>query len=129
MNKFVVVVLALLSSAAFAEDGLVVQYTVVERDTESRVTQSYTNAVLMRFDEEVSTPLNDYCVIRIRSKMDGHSKVNLLVTLKDVFEGKPYYVGAQPVNIEIGGSAKFELRKYGKEYEVSLDTSYGKLPE
>ena len=53
----------------------------------------------MRFNEEVSFDFADKYVFRINSRQSSSTRVNLVVTLKDIIDGKPYYVGAWPVDI------------------------------
>ena len=121
--------LALLALSPFAngDDGLVVQFTISESVPSDDKLQTYTNAVLMKFEEEASFELADQYVLKIRSHMEA-SRLDLLVTLQDVVEGKPYYIGASPVNLDIGGAAQVTFEENGRVYEISLDTSYGKLP-
>lgn len=122
-------VLALLALSPFAsgDDGLVVQFTISERARDANGLQTYTNAVLMKFEEEASFEFPDHYVLKIRSHLED-SRLNLLVTLQDIVDGKPYYVGARPVSVDVGEAAQIKLERDGTVYEISLDTSYGKLP-
>lgn len=127
-GRSVAVWLMVLGPLAFAEDGLVVQFTISERAADSDSLHTYTNAILMRFDEEASFQLDGRYVLKIRSHRDGPNTLDLLLTLKDVIDGKPYYVGARPVSLDIGDAAELEFESNGRVYGLSLDTSYGRLP-
>jgi hypothetical protein len=129
MRKLLALALVIFCPTVFAEDGLTVQFTISEQAAGSDRTQSYTNAILMRFDEEVSFDLNDMYVLKIRSRTISDSQLNLLVTLKDVVDGKPYYVGASPVDVKVGDSATIELTRENISYVLNLDTSYGTIPQ
>ena len=83
----------------------------------------------MRFNEEVSFDFADKYVFKVVSRQNSGTELNLLVTLNDVIDGKPYYVGAHPVKIEIGDQAEFEFHNYDTVYTLNLDTSFGKIPE
>jgi len=123
------IVLMAISSASFAEDGLVVQFTITEVPNSSNEKRTYTNAILMKLDEEVSFDLNDLYVLKIRSRPEQDDSVNLLISLKDIIDDKPYYVGADAVTVAIGDKANIELAKYDTSYAISLDTSYGTIPQ
>ena len=88
-------------SNSFADDGLVIQFTISEEVEGSNERKSYTNAVLMKFDEEVSFEFDGLYVLKFRSRPNGQETVDLLVSLKDVINGKPYYVGAKAVTLKI----------------------------
>lgn len=123
------IVLMAISSALFAEEGLVVQFTITEVPNSSNEKRTYTNAILMRLDEEVSFDFNDLYVLKIRSRPEQDDSVNLLISLKDIIDNKPYYVGADSVTVAIGDKASIELAKYDTSYAISLDTSYGTIPQ
>ncbi len=129
MRKFLTLALIMFCPTVFAEDGLTIQFTISKQAADSDRMQSYTNAILMRFDEEVSFDLSDLYVLKIRSSQIGNSRLSLLVTLKDVIDGKPYYVGASPVDVKIGDSTTIELERENVSYTLDLDTSYGTIPE
>ena len=130
MRKCLAVVLVpLLCVVAYAEDGLAIQVTISEQANGSNRTQSYTNAILMRFDEEVSFEFSELYVFKVQSRSNGDRSLSLIVTLKDIIDGKPYYVGAQPLEVEIGESKVIEFQNYDTTYKLNLDTSFGTIPE
>jgi len=129
MRKLLVMFFVILCLPAHAEDGVAIQITIIEQADGSDRIQSYTNAILMRFDEEVSFEFSDWYVFKVRSRPNSDTNLNLVITLRDVIDGKPYYVGAHPLDIDIGTSAEFEFQNYDTKYALSLDTSFGKIPE
>ena len=116
-------------SCAAAEDGLVVQFEISEQAIGSSTRSSLNSSVLMRFNEEVSFEIGDQYVLKIGSRRNGPDSVSLLVSLKDIIDGKPYYVGASATEIRIGEQSELNLENYDTNYTISLDTAYGKLPE
>jgi len=112
-----------------AEDGLNIQITIAEQANGTNRLQTYTNAFLMRLNEEVSIDFSDKYVLKVSSRQIHDANLSLVVTLKDMIDGKPYYVGARPVEVEIGDIVEIELEKYDTTYKLNLDTSYGKIPE
>ena len=124
-------VLALLfgGSVAQAEDGLVVQFRISEHSADSSNRTSINSAVLMAFNEEVSFGIGGQYELKIESRKNGDERVSLLVSLKDIIDGKPYYVGARPADIKVGEQAELTLERFETNYTITLDTSYGKLPE
>ncbi|HNP64948.1 MAG TPA: hypothetical protein PKH39_13510 [Woeseiaceae bacterium] len=129
MRRLFAIFLVIFCPFAQAEDGLTIQLTITEQADGIDRIQSYTNAILMRFNEEVSFDFDGKYVFKVSSRQSDGTKLNLLVTLKDVIDGKPYYVGARPVEIEVGDQAEFEFHNYDTVYTLSLDTSFGKIPE
>ena len=129
MRKPVAILLFMLCLSAHAEDVLTIQIKITEQANGSDRTKSYTNAILMRFNEDVSFEFSDRYVLKVSSTSNGDQRLNLVVTLKDIIDGKPYYVGAQPVVVEIGESADIEFQNYDTVYKLNLDTSFGKIPE
>jgi hypothetical protein len=62
----------------------------------------------------------------------GKGEVNLVVTLKDLSSGKPVYAGSGAATVKVGALANvpfYQLQQASAKYEVSLDTSYGQLPQ
>ncbi|MCH9693153.1 MAG: hypothetical protein K0U72_01470 [Gammaproteobacteria bacterium] len=129
MRRFFAILLLLICPLALAEDGLTIQLIITEQADGSDRKQSYTNAILMRLNEEVSFDFADKYVFKVASRQVSSTKVSLVVTLKDVIDGKPYYVGAHPVDLEIGDQTEFRLQNYETSYTLNLDTSFGKIPE
>jgi len=121
--------LLLLSSYVAAEDGLVVQFKISEQAIGDSSRSSLNSSVLMRFSEEVSVEIGGQYVLKIESQKKGDDRVSLVVWLKDIMDGKPYYVGARPADLKIGEQTELEFENYETTYTISLDTSYGKLPE
>ncbi len=124
-----VLTISLVAPHSMAEDGLVIQLTISEQAEGANDKRDFTTSVLMKFDEEVSIDLSDWYVLKVRSRPNGEQTVDLLVTLKDIVEGKPYYVGADAVTLKIGESTDMSFNNYQTEYSISLDTSFGKLPD
>ena len=121
--------LLLASSFAAAEDGLIVQFKISEQAIGSTSRSSLNSSVLMKLSEEVSFEIGNQYVLKIESRQNGDDRVSLVVSLKDIIDGKPYYVGARPADLKIGEKAELEIENYETTYTISLDTSYGKLPE
>ena len=128
VQNLLCIILMMISSASFAEDGLVVQFTITETPNSSNQKYTYTNAVLMKFDEEVSFDFADSYVLKIRSRTEQGNSVNLLISLKDIIDSKSYYVGADAVTVAVGEKANIEFTRYDTAYEVLIDTSYGTIP-
>ncbi|MDJ0656140.1 MAG: hypothetical protein QNJ40_18400 [Xanthomonadales bacterium] len=111
---------------AFAEDGLVVRFTVEK--TEENAMRSYSNGVLMKFNETVRLDFENQYQIKVQSLAKDKGIVHLTVTVKDQTSGKPYYVGVASVEIEIGQEKTVELKQGMPSYAITLDTAYGVLP-
>ncbi len=117
------------SSFAAAEDGLFVQFAISEQAIGSSTRTSLNSSVLMKFNEEVSFEIGDQYVLKIESRRNGAEAVSLLVSLKDIIDGKPYYVGASATELRVGEQAELSLENYDTNYTIRLDTAFGRLPE
>ncbi len=126
--KYILSILALLFSVTvIAEDGLSIQFTIEENELKSKSVQAYTNSILMKLNESVKFKFDNIYSVKFTSRT-SEENINLVVTLHDWIDGKPYYVGAKSIEIAVGSTADIELKKYGREYRINIDTSYGKLP-
>ena len=119
--------LCLSAAAVFADDGLVLQFTIEESNISPAPNDSYTNAILMPFNNEVSADFPNLYQVKFKSSPLKDGRVNVLTTLKDLSDGKPYYVGAKDIDINVGERKSFKMERTGKTYTVTLDSSYGKL--
>lgn len=122
-----VLLLILFSNQAYSEDGLVLQLTIEERVESSERMDSYTNAISMGFNDEVSGPLHNLYEIRVRTRQNTPTNLNILITLKDIIDGKPYYAGAKPVDLDIGEKTVLNFQLEKTTYRMLLDSSYGKI--
>ncbi|MEM7806040.1 MAG: hypothetical protein AAF545_14115 [Pseudomonadota bacterium] len=129
MKYFVVVAALLLPVLAQAEEGLVVQVQITEQGHGSDKRTGITSAVLMRLNEEVRLELGEMYVLKIAANQMESEGVSLLLTLKDIVEGRPFYVGAKSLRMTIGDQSKFSFERDGNSYEIGIDTSYGTIPE
>jgi hypothetical protein len=128
--KTILLAAALLSSAAFAEDGLVVHFTI--KKTAGNTTTTYTNGVLMRTTESSTFTFPGQYGLRLESRAMGKGEVNLVATLDDLSSGKPMYAGSNAITLKIGASANVALHQIDAaetKYEILLDTAYGQLPQ
>lgn len=128
MNASKVVALFFISLSALAEDGMVIQFTIEESKIDSPSSQRYTNAVLMKMNETATFKIDDLYSVKFQTSSTDQKNVNVVFTLKDLSDGKPYYIGAKPIDTLIGDSSNIELQNAGSKYKITLDTSYGKLP-
>ncbi len=112
----------------FAEDGLVVQFTIEEASDDGQERASYTDAILMPFAGEHRFEVRDLYVIKFKSSLIEGRLISLVTTLKDIDDGKPYYVGAEAVDLKVGDSKAMSMENNGSSYTIKVDTSYGKLP-
>jgi acetyl-CoA carboxylase carboxyltransferase component len=132
MRILIVLMLALAPIISQANDGLVIQYTIDEssdkKNNQAQATQSYTNAILMAFNETTKFDADGLYKIKFTSKTENKETANLVITLHDWIDGKPYYVGAKSIDFVMGTMFDFELKNYDRVYKVTIDTSYGKLP-
>lgn len=127
MKYIILLLLSLNSFATFAEDGLIIQFTIKESNIVNHTKRSYTNAILMKFNETAKFEFKNLYNIKFTTH-PTNDKTNLVITLHDWMEGKPYYVGAKSVDFKVGSTIDIVLEKYGRKYKINLDTSYGKLP-
>jgi len=118
----------LICTVVVAEDGLSVQFTIEEKVLGSHSVQSYTNSILMKFNESAKFEFKNIYNVKFTSRT-LEEKINLVVTLHDWIDGKPYYVGAKSIDIVVGSDFNFELEKYGRSYKLNIDTSFGILPQ
>lgn len=129
MKKVVCLVfLMIISSLSHGEDGLVIQYNIQKISDSGQEISSYINAVLMRFDEEHSFPIEDLYEIKFYPRLGNDRHLSLVTTLKEVEDGKPYYVGAQAIDLEIGEAQTIVLERNELTYKIKVDTSYGTIP-
>ncbi len=128
MKTILIFLMLLVPSFVKSEDGLVVQFTIEEQADGSNTQQTYTNALLMTLNETHSFDFENLYTIKFKSRTENRKSVNLVVSIKDLSEGKPYYIGAKSLNIEIGSASSFVLNRNKTSYKIDIDTSYGKLP-
>lgn len=83
---------------------------------------------MMKFGEEHSFFVEDLYALKFYPLLDSDQRLSLVTTLKDVENGKPYYVGAEEIELEIGESQAIELEREESTYTITLDTSYGTHP-
>ncbi|HTQ99938.1 MAG TPA: hypothetical protein VMH83_08105 [Candidatus Acidoferrum sp.] len=118
-----------LATTSFAEDGLVVHFTI-KKTVEGKV-NTYSNGVLLRLTEASTITSPQGYEMRLESKAVDGDAVNLVVTLKDLSSNKPIYAGSGAVKLKVATSATVplhQLEQAQSAYEVFLDTSYGQLP-
>lgn len=120
--------LVALSSLCRGEDGLVIQYHIEEESIDGREKSSYINAVLMKFGEEHSFPVEDLYVLKFFPVRENEGRLSLVTTLKDVEDGKPYFVGTKNIDLEVGETKTINFERNDCRYKITLDTSYGTLP-
>jgi hypothetical protein len=128
MKYIIAIVFSFLALNATAEDGLVTQFVITKTIDGSNERQSYNNAVLVNFNDVHSFDFKDLYTLKITTRTDDFKKVNVLINLKDISTGKPYYVGGHATDLTVGDSTSFKLSNNKTTYSVELDTSYGKLP-
>ena len=122
-------VLLFASASAFAKQGLVVHFTI--KKILANKTTTYTNGVLMKLTESSSFTFPGLYEMRLESRALAKDKENIVVTLKDISSGKPIYAGSNVATVKIGDMKTIslhELHGTQTQYEVTLDTSYGELP-
>ncbi|MGJ8694626.1 MAG: hypothetical protein ACSHW0_19385 [Thalassotalea sp.] len=133
MKYITAIVFSFLSLNAVAEDGLVTQFVItktIKISEESETRKIYNSAVLVNFNEVNTIDFKDQYTFKITTRSDDFKKVNVLINLKDISTGKPYYVGGHAMDLTVGDSTSFKLTPSNTNitYSVELDTSYGKLP-
>lgn len=119
--------LILCTLQAIAEEGLVVRFAVEKTENNSK--QSYTNAVLMKFNETVRFDFEKQYQIKIQSWLKAEGLVDLTVTVKDQTSGKPYYVGVATAVINVGDEKTIIIKEGVPQYAITLDTAYRELPQ
>ena len=124
---FALTALLAVPMASSANDGLAAQLTIEKHHKSSDAHDTYSNSILMAFNTEVAGNLDGYYHIILRSGPLEQDRSNLLVTLKEIRDGKPYYVGSKPVEFQVGENASvvFELSDF--DYIVNFNTAYGEL--
>ncbi len=116
--------------SAFAEDGLVVHFTI--KKTAGDETKTYTNTVLMRLSEASTFTFPGMYEMRLDSRAMQGDQENLVIAIKDISSGKPVYAGDGATTLKVGASTTIplhQLQNAQARYEVFLDTSYGQLPK
>ena len=81
----------------------------------------------MKFNESVKFEFDKIYNVKFTSRTNRED-TNLVITLHDWIDDKPYYIGAKSIDIAVGSTADIKLKKYGREYKIKIETSYGKLP-
>ena len=128
MKRLIALTALFLAASATAEDGIVIQFQIFEQEEGSSSRSGYTNAVLMGLNEEVTLELDGLYVLKIAANQMESSQASLLFTLKDLIDGRPYYVGAKSLKLRIGDRSEFKFDRNGIAYDISIDTAYGVLP-
>lgn len=128
MRKYFLAIACLVAPAVWAEEGLVIQITIEEQAAGSATSEQYIDAILMRFNEVATVDFHDLYSVKVQSTTVDMKAINLVITLKDIVDGKPFYVGAKSVDITVGAVTEFSLQREGRNYKIALDTSFGKLP-
>lgn len=128
MRKYIVAIAYIFAQPTWAEEGLVIQFNIEEQAVGSASSEQYINAILMRSNEIVTVDFHDLYSVKVQSTTADMKAVNLVITLKDIVDGKPFYVGAKSVDLVVGSTAEFSLQREGRNYKITLDTSFGTLP-
>lgn len=118
-----------IATPVLGNDGLVVHFTITK--TMGSATNTYSNGVLMRLTESTTQIFPGQYEMRLESRQIADETVSLMVTLKDLSDGKPRYAGSNAVELKVGQAANLvlhELPTTHAHYEILLDTSYGELP-
>ncbi len=119
----------LFCGLAYAEDGLVVHFTV--KKLAGNETSTVSNGVLMRLTETTTQTFPGQYEMRLDSKAGKDGEINLMVVLKDLSSGKPIYAGSAGTTLKVGGSQTLSFHQLSSSavtYDVFVDTAYGKLP-
>ena len=122
---------SLITLGIEAKDGLVTQFTItkiIKISAESETRQIYNRAVLVDFNETNSFDFKDLYTFKITTRTDNFKDVNVLISLKDLSSGKPYFIGVQSTDLTVGDAKSFKFEHSSVIYNVDIDTSYGKLP-
>jgi len=117
-------------TSAFAENGLVVHFTV--KKTVGNDVRTFTDGVLVRLTESSTLTFPGQYEMHLESRAVSNGDENLVVTLKDLSSGEPVYAGSGATTLKVGKSATVpfhQLAQAKASYEVFLDTSYGQLPQ
>lgn len=118
-----------LSSAAVAEDGLVVHFTITKATGNQLST--YSNGVLMRLTAVSTMTFPGLYDLTLESRAVEKDRVNLIVTLNDRSTGKPIYAGSGAATLQVGTATTIAIHSLAhaqSEYAVRLSTAYGPLP-
>lgn len=130
------VFLSVFFKTSLADDGLVVRFTITEEVSGEKrpnvnhksLRTSYAKSVLISFNEQHSFELPDY-FLTVGNKTENNKDVTVSLTLKDIINDKPYYVGSDSVNLTVGKKHTMEFIANDIVYTLTVDTSYGKLPK
>jgi hypothetical protein len=128
MKYIIAIIFSVFALSASAEDGLVTQFVITKVVEGSNTQQSYNNAVLVNFNDVHSFDFNGLYSLKLTTRTEDFKKVNVLINLKDLSTGKPYYIGGHATDLTVGDSTSFKLNRDGSTYTVDIDTSFGKLP-
>ena len=131
MKSFLTGLMFLVSSLTYAEDGIVYQFKISQLNNENETVSSYTNAVLMKFNESVSFDLADAYRLSFdtNSRSEKLGVTNVVVTLEIIENGRPYYIGAHPKTFVVGEEFTLVYERYDLQYEVKVQTSFGEIPD
>ena len=129
MRILIGLILLIFSINIAAEDGVVIQFTIEATSYTGLDRSKYTNAVLQKLNETAEYELHNLYKVKVASTNLDKKNVNLVITLQDLSDGKPYYVGAKSLDLTIGSSRTYEHENNGSHYKINVDTSYGKLPQ
>jgi len=128
MKSIIAITFSIFALSASAEDGLVAQFVITKVVEGSNTQQSYNNAVLVNFNDVHSFDFTGLYSLKLTTRTEDFKKVNVLINLKDLSTGKPYYIGGHATDLAVGDSTSFILNRDGSTYTVDIDTSFGKLP-
>jgi hypothetical protein len=128
MKYIIAIIFSVFALSASAEDGLVTQFVITKVVEGSNTQQSYNNAVLVNFNDVHSFDFNGLYSLKLTTRTEDFKKVNVLINLKDLSTGKPYYIGGHATDLTVGDSTSLKLNRDGRTYTVDIDTSFGKVP-
>jgi len=128
MKYIIAIIFSVLALNVSAEDGLITQFVITKVAEGSNTQQTYNNAVLVNFNDVHSFDFNGLYSLKLTTRTEDFNKVNVLINLKDLSTGKPYYIGGHATDLTIGDSISFKLNRDGNNYTINIDTSFGKLP-
>jgi Fe-S cluster assembly iron-binding protein IscA len=118
---------SLVASISFAEQGLVLRFAIEKNDA-SDITQRYENAVLVSFNEEHSFQIPDLYELKVFAENTDTNTANVRFEYSDIQNDNVEFIDQYNGQILIDGTASQTMNNAGTEYQLTLWATYGELP-
>ncbi|MFQ3261983.1 hypothetical protein [Reinekea sp.] len=129
MNILRALLVILLATCSFSDQGLVLRFTI-EKSDGSDFSYRYENAVLVSFDKEHSFQIPNQYELVVVAENISPNKARVRFEYSDIQGDKPKFIDKYENLVIVDESVSItQPKNLGKsEYKLTLISSYGELP-